>query len=88
MWVHVRRGNAVGVRAQAAKALAELTPYLPGYLGLDVGAIVRDIHRLAGATTDTGRSEIEPSLKDMSPPRLEFRAAHLRGDEPEICAST
>lgn len=85
--MHLRRGNAAGVRAQAGKALVELTPYLPGYLGLDVETIVRDIHRLAGATTDSGRREIKVSLTGMSPPRLEFRPAGVRGDEPEICTS-
>ena len=83
--MHVRRGNAGGARAQAAKAQVELTPFRPGYLGLDVETILRDIHRLTGATTEAVRAEPKGALPAMSPPLLEFRPAGARGDEPEFC---
>ena len=82
--MHVRRGNAAGVRAQAGKALAELGPFLPGYLGLDVEVIVRDIRRLAGTTIDAGRVTMRSPLAGKSPPLLEFRPGRVRGDEPEL----
>jgi predicted metal-dependent hydrolase len=86
-WVHVRRGNAAGVRAQAGKALAELSPYLPGYLGLDVEAIVRDLHRLAGTGIDAERVEMTSPLTGMIPPLLELQPGRVRGDEPELWQS-
>jgi hypothetical protein len=82
--VHVRRGNPAGARAQAGKALAELSPYLPGYLGLDVAAIMLDIHRLAGAPIGAERVDTGSWLAGMSPPHLEFRPDRIRGDESEI----
>ena len=75
------------MHAQTGKALAELTPFLPSYLGLDVEAIVRDIHRLAGATTDTAGFALGHRLPGIFPSRLEFRAEFVRGDEPESCTS-
>jgi hypothetical protein len=83
--VHARRGNAAGVRAQTGKALDELTPFRPWYLGLDTEAIVRDLHRLADATTEAAGIAPEHSLTGIFPSRLEFRADFVRGDEPESC---
>lgn len=85
--MHVRRGNAAGVRAQAGKALAELSPFLPGYLGLDVEVIVRDTQRLAGTTADAGRVVTRSPLAGISPPLLEFLPGCVRGDEPELYMS-
>ena len=39
-WVHLERGNRHGVEAQFKKAETILRPYCPGYLGLDVAALL------------------------------------------------
>jgi hypothetical protein len=71
----VRRGNAGGARAQAAKAQGELTPFRPSYLGLDVETILRDIHRLTGATTECRAAEGRIAGHSLL---LEFRPVRAR----------
>lgn len=44
-FVHARRGNAHGVRAQLEKAEAYLAPYRPTHLGIDVDALFRHAAR-------------------------------------------
>ena len=81
-FVHVQRGNPVGVRKQMAKALRYLGPYAPSYLGLEVTALLRHAdfcHTLAAAW------EADPTAPVPRFPlyRLALDPAHVRGDEAE-----
>lgn len=83
-FVHVQRGNPVGVRKQLEKCLRYLADYTPHYLGLDVHAILahcQHCHALAAANpTVTG-----VALADLIPLYpLTLDDALLRGDEPEL----
>lgn len=74
-FVHVRRANAHGVRAQLAKAETRLVAYRPSYLGVDVDALF-DAVDAARRALDAGQWPVAPDL------RLEPEL--LRGDEPEL----
>lgn len=85
-FVHVQRGNPVGVWKQMGKVLNCLPPYGPGYMGLDVEAILacarlcRD--RVSGR--DDLRGDVD-GLRAVIPfPQLALDPQHLRGDEPEL----
>lgn len=70
-WVHQDRGNPHGVEAQLAKAEPLLRQYAPGYLGIDVLAILEQGHKLGA-----GR----PAKAPMIITDLKL----IRGDEPEL----
>lgn len=85
-FVHVQRGNSVGVGKQMAKVLRYLPPYEPGYMGLDVTGILARA-REAGERT-AGREDLRgqrEALERLVPfPRLRLEPRFLRGDEPEL----
>jgi predicted metal-dependent hydrolase len=76
-FVHAERGNSLGTAAQLAKAVGELEPYRPSYLGLDVDALVRHAERCRALAAER---------RAVAPRRLEPRPALVRGDEPELAA--
>lgn len=84
-FVHAGRANAHGVDAQLAKAEARLAPYDdggPGYLGLDVRALL-------GHAAECRRAVAEhPGAwgARLRAPRLEIDPARVRGTEPELGA--
>lgn len=73
-FVHVRRANRHGVRAQLEKAVARLASFRPGYLGVDVDAVL-DAADAARRALDAGLLPVAPDLR-LDP-------GLLRGDEPE-----
>lgn len=83
-FVHVRRGNRHGIAAQLAKADPLLEPRRPHYLGIDVDALLAHsaISRHLVAENREAPDEAWPVLIPI--PRISFRAAHVRGDEPEL----
>ena len=70
-WVHHDRENPHGIQAQLAKAEPLLREYSPGYLGIDISAVLDQGHELRA-----GR----PALVPMIITDLKL----LRGDEPEL----
>lgn len=86
-FVHVQRGNPIGVANQMAKVLHYLPPYRPHYLGLDVDAILEDARQCrqqvlaeeAALLTDPQRVR-----ECIAFPRLRLEPGHCRGDEPEL----
>jgi hypothetical protein len=74
-FVHVRRANPHGVRAQLAKAATRLSAYRPSYLGVDVDAVL-DAADAARRAVDVGVLPAAPDLR-LDP-------ALVRGDEPEL----
>ena len=74
-FVHVRRANLHGVRAQLAKAVTRLGGYRPSYLGVDVDAVL-DAADAARRAVDVGILPVAPNL--TLDPTL------IRGDEPEL----
>ena len=45
VFVHLQRKNAAGARTMLQKAGANLEPYAPAYLGLDVSGLLQDVNR-------------------------------------------
>lgn len=88
-WVHWKRGNAHGVRAQLRKALERLAPYPSTYLGLDVAAIrehCREVRRRVpegGRGADDGEG-IPEWTGAVEPLPLAVDPDLVRGDEPEL----
>jgi len=78
-FVHVRRANLHGVRAQLAKAVSRLGGYRPSYLGVDVDAVL-DAADAARRAVDVGILPVAPDLT-LDP-------ALIRGDEPELAGQT
>jgi predicted metal-dependent hydrolase len=78
-FVHVRRANRHGVRAQLDKAVARLAAYRPAYLGVDVDALL-DAADAARRAVDAGLLPVAPDLR-LDP-------SLLRGDEPEAAGVT
>ena len=78
-YVHVRRANLHGVRAQLAKAVSRLGGYRPSYLGVDVDAVL-DAADAARRAVDVGILPVAPDLT-LDP-------ALIRGDEPELAGQT
>jgi predicted metal-dependent hydrolase len=70
-WVHQDRGNPHGIQAQLAKAEPLLREYSPGYLGIDVSAILEQ-----GRELSAGRAAKAPMI--ITDLKL------VRGDEPEL----
>lgn len=90
-WVHWKRANAHGVRAQLRKALERLGPYPSAYLGLDVAAIREHCRVVRRRVPEGGRGEGEgkdhasPAWRDrVAPLPLAVDAELLRGDEVEL----
>ncbi len=84
-FVHARRGNRHGILAQLEKATAEIAPYPPAYLGLDVAKIRRHAarcRRLVEARKEPPEgktwTDVVPFLK------LELTRGRIRGDESEL----
>lgn len=83
-WVHVQRGNPRGIEAQLRKAMAELSPFAPAYLGVDVAVLlahgerVRSIVRRRQGAPAARWEELVPA------PELRLCSDHLRGDEREL----
>lgn len=73
-WVHQDRGNPHGIQAQLAKAEPLLKDHAPGYLGIDVSAILDQ-----GEELGAGKPAKAPMI--LTDLRL------LRGDEPELDAA-
>lgn len=87
-FVHAQRGNRHGILAQLDKAEERLRPYLPGYMGIDVAGIfdhARICREVVAANPDVGRDAWERLIPF---PRLALAAERVRGDEPELEAST
>lgn len=90
-WVHWKRGNAHGVRAQLRKALERLAPYPATYLGLDVEAVRehcrRSRHRVpAGRRGREERKGLPAWTKAVAPLPLVVDPELVRGDEAELDA--
>jgi predicted metal-dependent hydrolase len=81
-FVHAQRGNRHGIGAQMTKAIRELEPYRPSYLGMDVDEILASA-RAARAIAD---SNTTATLPNIDFPRLAPDPARIRGDEPELHA--
>lgn len=75
-WVHYQRGNRHGIIAQLDKADPLLRDHQPGYLGLDLGAIVADGARLRLAAE-------KESYTGLSP-RILLSDDLRKGSEPEL----
>lgn len=84
-FVHVQRANPAGVAKQMAKVRANLAPYRPYHLGLDVDDILATAERwtrLAHAARAQGGSR---AFEHAPPfPRLTLDPARVRGDEAEL----
>ncbi len=83
-YVHVRRGNARGIRAQFEKAERHLAMYRPSYLGLDVDALLESAEhcrRLVEANSHAHATDWTSVI-----PRVHLRPqpSLIRGDEPEL----
>jgi hypothetical protein len=74
-YVHLRRANLHGVRAQFAKAAVRLRPYAPDYLGVDVTAVL-------AAAADAERAIARGEVPEA--PTLGLSPGRVRGNEPEL----
>lgn len=81
-FVHLRRANPHGVRAQLAKTLDALDGLPDAYLGIDVAAIREHARSLREAVGDD-EDPPEGWTQDVSVPRLRLDPARVRGDELE-----
>lgn len=82
-FVHARRDNPHGIRAQLEKAERALAPYAPSYLGIDVEAILshgRRCRQIVGS----GEGDALPWSERIPFPTLEPDPSRIRGDEPEL----
>ena len=79
-WVHWKRGNAHGGRAQLKKTLARLDAYPAAYLGLDVAEL--RAHCLAVRQEVADNPDSWPDR--VTALRLSLAASRLRGDEVEL----
>lgn len=82
-FVHLKRENAHGVRAQLAKALAALEGYPEAYLGIDVKR-VRDHARRTRKLLGPGGSPPAGWPERIERPEVTLRPERIRGDEPEL----
>lgn len=81
-FVHLQHGNAHGVRAQLTKAIRELEPYTPAYLGIDVAAVLAH----ASAARRVVEREEEGWSERIEVPPLRLRRTRVRGSEGELRA--
>ncbi len=77
-FVHLQRGNFRGVVKQMGKVPRYLSAFQPGYLGIDVAAILT---HAAQVRHDSQTGVAGPLL---APPRLELRASLCTGAEIEL----
>ena len=61
-WYQAGRGNRVGCARQLEKAERRLTPYAPRHRGLDVAAVLEDVH--------AARATVAAGSLDLAPPSL------------------
>lgn len=82
-FVHVQRGNRHGIAAQLAKAGRFLNEFRPGYLGVDVEALLS--HAREGLKTVQEHPDATGNrwkvIIDF--PEIRLQAEHLTGDEFE-----
>ncbi len=82
-FVHLKRENAHGVRAQLGKALVALEGYPDAYLGVDVDGVREHARRIRELLDPEG--EPPPDWTErIDPPRITLRSDRLRGDEVEV----
>lgn len=83
-FVHVRRGNRHGIRAQLSKAERKLAPYGPWYLGVQVEDVLAHIRQCRGIllTHPVAGPEDWPEL--IPYPLLRIDERWVRGDESEL----
>jgi predicted metal-dependent hydrolase len=79
-WVHWKRRNAHGVRAQLGKALERLSGYPDDYLGLDV----RAIREHCATVRNHVSSDPDGWAEHVAPLPLALAHERLRGDETEL----
>ena len=85
-FVHAQRGNPCGVFKQLCKAKRYLSEYRPHYMGVDVDRILAHADsciELVGVPDPPRGSSLVHAIPFA---RLSLKAAHLRGDEPELTA--
>ncbi len=83
-FVHVRRDNAHGIRAQLRKARQVLAPYEPAYLGVDTATVRRHAREVIQLVEDAGDAPPTHWEDRITFPRLELRPELVRGSEPEL----
>lgn len=81
VFVHVQRGNAHGVRAQAVKARRALEGYRPAYLGIDVDRVLEEA-KAWSALTEHEAPETWAGRRRL--PQLTLLEGLIRGDEVEL----
>ena len=79
-WVHWKRRNAHGVRAQLEKALQRLKPYPSSYLGLDVSAL----REHCAAVRDEVADHPDDWYDRIAAMSLSVARERFRGDEVEL----
>jgi uncharacterized protein len=87
-FVHVQRGNRHGIAAQLGKAVPILQGYSPRYLGLDVDRMLDHAAVCRQVVAEHPDAPADAWAVLIPLPRLEFDAAHVRGDEPELVDRT
>lgn len=83
-FVHVQRGNPVGVIKQSSKVPRYLTDYVPHYLGLDVDKLVAHAQRCHALGVAHKHVRGAALAQRIPLYRLEIDPSLLRGDEPEL----
>jgi uncharacterized protein len=83
-FVHVQRGNRHGIAAQLSKADPILQRYAPYYLGLDVARLIEHAAVCRQIVAENPDAPPDAWSVLIPSPQLEFDAAHVRGDEPEL----
>lgn len=83
-WVHVQRGNPRGIEAQLRKAMRELAPYRPGYLGVDVDGVLAAAAAALEAVAARRGTPPAAWTALLPAPRLTLDPSRVRGSEPEL----
>jgi len=85
-FVHLQRGNPVGIGKQMRKVLHYLPPFEPCYMGLDVSAITAHAETCCRAVAGREglRGDVEALMQLIPIPRLSLEVGYVRGDEPEL----
>lgn len=87
-FVHAQRGNRHGILAQLDKAEERLRPYLPDYMGIDVAGILDHARNCREVLADNPDADRDAWQRLIPFPRLALAAERVRGDEPELEASS
>lgn len=83
---HLDQENFRGARSQLTKGIRKLEPYAPSHGGLDIGALLRDLHRCLDLLPEieTGSRPLEvsffPSLQFIQSPHEKARSIHGNDD--------